>query len=44
MKQDNLEDLYNLIAKLEKSYKDGEISQEDYERMKQTIINNYYES
>ena len=44
VKQDNLEDLYNLIAKLEKSYKDGEISQEDYERMKQTIINNYYES
>lgn len=44
VKQDNLEELYNLIAKLEKSYKDGEISQEDYERMKNTIINNYYES
>lgn len=40
----NLDDLYTLIAKLEKSYKDGEISKEDYERMKATIVNNYYKS
>jgi len=35
------EDMYELLAKLEKRYKNGEISEEDYRRMKKTILDNY---
>ena len=38
----NLDELYDLLSKLEKSYKNNELSEEDYQRMKETIINNYY--
>ena len=36
-----LDEMYDLLAKLEKSYKNGEVSYEDYERMKKTILDNY---
>lgn len=39
--QVKLDELYSLLSKLEKSYKNGEVSQEDYERMKKTILENY---
>ena len=36
-----LDELYSLLSKLEKSYKNGEVNQEDYERMKKTLLENY---
>lgn len=39
--QSKLDELYSLLAKLEKSYKNGEITEEDYQRMKKTILENY---
>lgn len=39
--QVKLDELYSLLSKLEKSYKNGEVTQEDYERMKKTILENY---
>jgi len=43
VKVDNekLNQVYELLSKLEKSYKNGEVSEEDYNRMKQTILDNY---
>lgn len=38
---DKLNEVYELLSKLEKSYKNGEISEEDYKRMKETILKNY---
>ena len=40
-RQEKLEEMYALLAKLEKQYKNGEISLEDYQRMKETILENY---
>ena len=39
--QAKLDEMYDLLSKLEKSYKTGEVSFEDYERMKKTILDNY---
>ena len=39
--QSKLDEFYTLLSKLEKSYKNGEVTQEDYERMKKTILENY---
>lgn len=36
-----LDKVYELLSKLEKEYKNGEIQEEDYIRMKETILNNY---
>ena len=36
-----LDELYSLLAKLEKSYKNNEISTEEYQRMKETILSNF---
>lgn len=36
-----LQEGYELLAKLEKSYRNNEISYEDYERMKNTILENF---
>ena len=33
--------MYELLGKLEKRYNDGELSQEDYLRMKKTIFDTY---
>lgn len=35
------EELYTLLAKLERQYKNGEIDEENYNRMKKTILDNY---
>ena len=42
--KNSLEELYELLSKLEKQYKNNELSEEDYKRMKQTIIDNYYKN
>ena len=39
--QSKLDEMYDLLAKLEKSYKNGEVSFDDYQRMKKTILDNY---
>ena len=39
--QSKLDEMYQLLAKLEKSYKANEITFEDYDRMKKTILENY---
>ena len=39
--QSKLDEMYELLSKLEKSYKENNISKEDYERMKKTILDNY---
>lgn len=39
--QSKLDEMYELLSKLEKSYKENKISTEDYERMKKTILENY---
>lgn len=36
-----LEETYELLAKLEKSHRNGELSDEDYERMKKTILDSF---
>ena len=36
-----LDEMYELLSKLEKSYKENKITSEDYERMKKTILDNY---
>lgn len=36
-----LDRVYELLSKLEKEYKNGEIQEEDYKRMKETILKNY---
>lgn len=35
------EELYTLLAKLERQYKNGEIDEENYNRMKQTLLDNF---
>ena len=35
------EELYTLLAKLERQYKSGEVDEETYKRMKQTLLDNY---
>ena len=35
------EELYLLLAKLEKQFKNGEVDEESYKRMKETLLNNY---
>ena len=39
--QSKLDEMYELLSKLEKSYKENKITSEDYERMKKTILDNY---
>lgn len=39
-KKMKLEETFKLLSKLEKSYKSGEIDEESYKRMKETIMNN----
>lgn len=41
IEQAKLDEMYDLLSKLEKSYKSGEMTYEDYERMKKTILDNY---
>ena len=40
-RQQKLDELYMLLAKLEKSYKNNELSTEEYQRMKETILSNF---
>ena len=39
-KKQKLEETFELLSKLEKSYKNGEIDEETYKRMKATIMDN----
>lgn len=40
--KEDLEEIYTLLAKLEKEYKNNEINEEDYQRMKQTLLEKIY--
>lgn len=40
--QEKLDEMYLLLSKLEKQFKNGEISNDDYQRMKETILNTYF--